>query len=69
MEGLPLDVVVLVAVAVVGVVSLVAYTWRKLCSNQVCTSIDTYTCTSSLSYIPALRVAELRADERATGIS
>ena len=36
MEGLPLDVVLLVAVAVVGVVLAVAYVSRKLGSNQVC---------------------------------
>lgn len=36
MEGLPLDVVLLVAVAVVGVVLAGAYVSRKLGSNQVC---------------------------------
>eukprot|EP00903_Cladosiphon_okamuranus_P015138 g13997.t1 len=38
MEGLPLDVFILVAVAVVGLVSLVGYIWRKLGSNQGATS-------------------------------
>lgn len=36
MEGLPLDVILLVSLALAGVVSLVAYISRKLGSSQVC---------------------------------